>query len=138
MTELRRLQELAGSSTFRELIDQALTLLAFVAKESSSGHKFLLEREGNMRELVLPIFPRRLRPSEFAALAVDSREKEASERLWDFNQKERLVGSRSGCGRSRRVSQLRGVAGIKANGREVGMVNFGHQPAFLQVVETPC
>ena len=74
MTELRRLQELAGSSTFRELIDQALTLLAFVAKESSSGHKFLLEREGNMRELVLPIFPRRLRPSEFAALAVDSRE----------------------------------------------------------------
>lgn len=75
MNELRQLQELSGSATIRDVMNQALSVLAFVDREASAGHSFFVQREGKNIEIVLPVVqPRRARPSEFAELAVDSRE----------------------------------------------------------------
>jgi hypothetical protein len=75
MRALKELQESSGAASMKDIMMQALTLLSFAVKEVSAGNQLVSIRGDKFVEIVMPILqPRKLKASEFAELAVDSRQ----------------------------------------------------------------
>jgi hypothetical protein len=75
MKALSELQNRTEAETRADLFRQALAVLDYLSKQAAEGNKLLIERDGTLVEIVMPILePHRATMSEIADFAVDSRE----------------------------------------------------------------